>query len=82
MDIWQLLLLFMLFQNSYYSELVHSFIVLFSFLPLLLAIPFGEFPVFVITSFLAAGIDCVFLLLQRYNRPRILRLLARKEARP
>jgi len=64
------------------SELVHSFIVLFSFLPLLLAIPFGEFPVFVITSFLAAGIDCLFILLQRYNRPRILRLLARKEARP
>lgn len=61
------------------SELVHTFIVLFSFLPLLLAIPFGEFPVFVITSFLAAGIDCVFLLLQRYNRPRVLRLWARKE---
>ena len=62
------------------SELVHLFILPLSFLPLLLAVPFGEFPVFLITSILAAGIDGVFILLQRYNRPRVLRLLEKKEA--
>ena len=67
--------------NMCISELVHSFIVPFSFLPLLMAVPFGEFPVFLITSVIAAGVDCVFILLQRYNRPRVLRLLSRKETR-
>lgn len=60
------------------SELVHLVIVPLSFLPLLLAVPFGEFPVFLTTSLIAAGIDCVFILLQRYNRPRVLRLLAKR----
>ena len=60
------------------SELVHCFIVPLSFVPLLLVIPFGELPVFLSTSLIAAGIDCVFVLLQRYNRPRVLRLLARR----
>lgn len=59
------------------AELVHEVIILFSFLPILLCVWFGEAAVFVITSILAALIDLVFVILQRYNRPRILRLVAK-----
>ena len=67
-------------QTMCISELVHSFIVLFSFMPLLFSIPFGAFSVFGITSVLAAAIDCVFIVVQRYNRPRVIRLLAKRSA--
>lgn len=63
------------------SEVVHEVIVLFSFLPLFGAIPFGEFPVFLLTSLFAAFIDTLFIIMQRYNRPRLMELRARREAR-
>lgn len=63
------------------SEVVHEVIILFSFLPLLAAIPFGEFPVFLLTSLFAAAVDALFVLLQRYNRPRLMALRDRREAR-
>jgi len=61
------------------SEVVHEIIVVFSFIPLLLAIPFGTFWVFFITSILAAGFDMLFVIMQRYNRPRLVRLLEKAE---
>ena len=63
-------------QATCQAEIVHEIIVLLSFLPILLTIPFGALAVFLITSILAALIDCVFVILQRYNRPRLLRLIA------
>ena len=57
------------------AELVHEIIAVFSFLPLLAAIPFGAFPVFFITSVLAAAYDLCFVILQRFNRPRIIKLI-------
>lgn len=57
------------------AELVHEIIVILSFLPLLAAIPFGTFPVFLITSLLSAMYDLSFVIMQRYNRPRILKLI-------
>ena len=54
------------------SELVHRVIIALSFLPIILAIWFGDFPVFLITSVLAAGIDLMYVMMQRYNRERIL----------
>ena len=62
------------------AELVHEIIILLSFLPLLAAIPFGAFPVFLITSLSAALYDLSFVIMQRYNRPRIINIL-RKNAR-
>lgn len=57
------------------SEEVHRIIVCLSFLPLA-AIPlFGAWPAFVITSILAAAFDLSFVILQRYNRDRILKIL-------
>ncbi len=61
------------------AELVHEVIILLSFLPILLSIWFGEVLVFVITSILAVLIDLTFVILQRYNRPRILKIKLKNE---
>ena len=60
------------------AELVHEVIVVFSFLPLLATIPFGSFFVFLITSLLSAAFDLCFVIMQRFNRPRIITLIDRK----
>ncbi len=57
------------------SELVHETIVILSFLPIIASVWFGATEIFIITSVVAAIIDTLFVILQRYNRPRILRLL-------
>ena len=62
------------------AEIVHEIIAGLSFLPLLAAIPFGTFPVFLITSLLAALYDLCFAIMQRYNRPRILRFIDKERA--
>lgn len=66
--------------NCCVSEAVHEVIILFSFVPLVFALRWGAFPVFLITSVLAAAIDCCFAVIQRYNRPRLVHILAKKEA--
>ena len=58
------------------AELVHEVIIALSFLPLLAAIVFGAFPAFAVTSVLAAGFDAIFVIMQRYNRPRIIKLIS------
>lgn len=60
------------------SEIVHETIAVFSFLPLAASIWFGAFFVFLITSILGACFDMVFVIMQRYNRPRILKILKRQ----
>ena len=65
--------------NSCVSEAVHEVIVLLSFLPVLFALWWDALTVFVITSVLAALFDSIFVAMQRYNRPRLLRIL-NKEA--
>ena len=59
------------------AEIVHEIIVPLSFLPLLTVPLFGSFGVFLITSILAAAFDLMFVIMQRYNRPRIIRILRR-----
>jgi hypothetical protein len=61
------------------AEIVHEIIVVLSFLPTIMCIWFGEFLVFFITSVLAALVDVLFIVLQRYNRPRLLKLIKVKE---
>lgn len=61
------------------SEAVHEVIILLSFLPILLCLIFGSPAVFCLTSFAAAAVDSVFVILQRYNRPRMARLAKLKE---
>lgn len=62
------------------AEIVHEVIVGLSFLPLLGAIPFGSFGVFLTTSVLAACYDLSFVIIQRFNRPRILKFIAKERA--
>ena len=68
-------------QTMCQSELVHETNILISFLPLAAAIPFGAFWVFFLTSLGGALFDLSLVILQRYNRPRILRLAQRQDRR-
>ncbi len=61
------------------AEIVHEVIFLLSFLPIFLAIPFGDFWIFFITSIISTNFDLVFIILQRYNRPRVINLLYRNK---
>lgn len=66
-----------LLHNMAQAELVHRIIMPLSFVPLLLIIPYGAAPVFVITSIAACLIDLAFVIIQRYNRPRVMGYLRR-----
>ena len=57
------------------AELVHRIIMLLSFVPLLFIIPFGAPVVFIVTSIFGCMIDCKYVIIQRYNRPRVKRLI-------
>ncbi|MFR2565423.1 MAG: hypothetical protein ACLS8Q_11000 [Anaerovoracaceae bacterium] len=57
------------------AETGHLMIMLLSFLPLLLIIPYGTAPVFIITSVLACMMEVPFVIIQRYNIPRIIRYM-------
>ena len=60
------------------AELVHETIILLSFVPVYATRFFGALPVFLITSFLAAAFDMIFVIMQRYNRPRVIKLAMRE----
>jgi len=60
------------------AELIHEAIVLLSFLPIAEGIWFGAYPIFIVTSVLAAGCDMLFVMMQRYNCHRVMKLLKRR----
>ncbi len=57
------------------SEIVHEIIMVLSFVPLFFTVWFGEFLVFFITSLISCLLDGIFVTLQRFNRPRLLKLI-------
>ena len=59
------------------AEIVHEIIAVLSFWPVILSRWFGSCEVFVITSFIAALIDSSFVMIQRFNRPRLLKMIKR-----
>ncbi len=59
------------------AEIVHEIMFLLSFLPLLMIIPYGKAVIFIITSVVCALIESVFIIIQRYNRPRLLKIYNR-----
>ena len=63
------------------AEWVHEVIVLLSFLPIAAAPWLGGWAAFVITSLLAAGFDMMFVIMQRYNRPRVMKIVERMKQR-
>ena len=68
-------------RNMCGAEVVHEIIMICSFLPLLTVPFFGEFWVFFITSTLAALFDSLFVIAQRYNRPRLERIVDKQTHR-
>ena len=65
-------------KNMCQAEVVHEVIILLSFIPLLFALLWDSFWVFFFTSVAAAAVDSIFVMMQRYNRPRLLKLLQRR----
>ena len=67
------------------SEAVHEIIVALGFLSLLFCLffedPLANLWPFLITAILAGGYDMQFVILQRANRPRLLRLAEREQKR-
>lgn len=61
-------------QASCQAEVVHEINVVFSFLPVIASVWFGAFWVFFITSVSAAVFDWMFVVMQRFNRTRILKM--------
>lgn len=70
-----------LLHNVMQAELVHRLIFVLSYVPLLFIIPFGAPVVFVATSVVASCIDLKYVIIQRYNRPRVIRMLNMMEKR-
>lgn len=64
-------------QTMCQAELVHETIIVFSFLPIIFSIWFGAIGVFIITSILSALFDLMFVIMQRFNRNRILKIKSR-----
>ena len=66
-------------QASCQSELVHETDIVLSFVPIIFSIWFDSLAVFIITSVLGALFDLIFVIMQRYNRPRLLKLIKRSD---
>lgn len=62
-------------QATCQAEIVHEVIMVLSFVPVVFSVWFGAASVFWITSWLAFLFDGAFVILQRYNRPRLRRLI-------
>ncbi len=65
----------LLLHNMIQAEIVHDIIIVLSFVPLLFIIPFGASLVFILTSCAAALVDLKYVMIQRFNRPRVERIV-------
>lgn len=60
------------------SEVVHELSIFASLAAILFAIPFGAMWAFILTSVAGAVFDLVFVIVHRYNRPRLMRAAERQ----
>lgn len=60
------------------SELVHETNMVLSFVPLAASLRFGSFWVFFLTSVCSSVFDLLFVMMQRYNRSRIVSMILRQ----
>lgn len=63
------------------TEVVHEAGAVASLLSVLLTIPFGYLWFFILTAAIGGVFDLVFVMIQRYNRPRLMRAAAKKRMR-
>ena len=68
-------------QTTCQAEVVHEVNMVLSFVPVLFSIWFGSLGVFIITSCAAFLFDSIFVIMQRYNRPRLIRLMKKMDSR-
>lgn len=61
------------------SELVHETNIIFSFVPVIACVWFDSFSVFLITSTCGAIFDLSFVMIQRYNRARVVKIALREK---
>ncbi len=61
------------------SEVVHSIIIVLCFVPILATLVWGTFWVFFITSVLSACVESMFVIMQRYNRPRVIKMIEKQK---
>ena len=61
------------------AEVGHEINVLLSFIPLILIFWFGAPAVFIITSVAGAIMDLIFVIIQRYNRPRLVAIIKNRQ---
>ena len=66
-------------RNMCGAELVHETIMVLSLVPIGFSRIFGELPVFLATSLAACLFDGLFVMAQRYNRPRLVRLAQKRK---
>ena len=59
------------------AEIVHEIIMVFSLLPMILIPFFDGAMAFIITSVFSMMFDSLFVILQRYNRPRLVKIMMR-----
>lgn len=64
------------------SELVHETNIILSFVPIISSKWFDSFYVFFITSICSAIFDLLFVIIQRYNRVRVIKMASRKKEIP
>ena len=64
-------------QATCQAEIVHEINMILSFVPVIFTIWFGSLVTFLVTSFVAFCFDSIFVIMQRFNRPRLRRLLKR-----
>lgn len=62
-------------QATCQAEIVHEVIMVLSLVPVIFSVWFGAVEVFFITSCMACLLESAFVMIQRYNRPRLMRLL-------
>lgn len=67
-------------QTSCQSEVVHGVNMILSFVPVIFSVWFGSLGVFLLTSCAAFLFDGIFVVMQRYNRPRLLRLMKKQQS--
>ena len=59
------------------AEIVHELMLVEALIPLILIIPYGKAIIFISTTLLCIFIELVFIIIQRYNRPRFVKLYLR-----
>ena len=63
-------------QATCQAEIVHEVNMVLSFVPVIFTIWFGSLVAFLVTSSVAFCFDGIFVIMQRFNRPRLRRLCA------